>query len=253
LSLSCCRLISAAKLPISRRDREFRGNLGEGLFDGGDDAWIAGRHIWGKTGQNSAIAADEEFFKVPEDAGWGVGGGEILRLQVTRDAVAEAGVVDDGIGCSGGELAVERVNFRPLDGDFGEKREGDGVVGGAELGDFLVGARFLRGEVVGREAEDDEAAVFVLLIELLESGVLRGEAAFGGDVHDEQDFAGIVGKAGGGTGESGQRDVGERGHAISLAILGNRCVPDDEDTQVRVLFYGFPKRLDKNVIATSRS
>jgi len=133
-----------------------------------------------------------------------------LRLQVTSDAIAETFVVDEVVRRGGGEFAIEGMNSGALDGDLGEEREGDGVVGGAELGDLLVGAGFLRGEVVGGEAEDDEAAVFELLIELLEGGVLRGEAAPGGDVHDEEDFAGVVGEGGRRAGEGGQGDIGER-------------------------------------------
>ena len=79
------------------------------------------------------------------------------------------------------------------DGDLGEEREGDGVLGRAELGDLLVGAGLLTGEVIGGEAEDDEATVLVLLVEVFEGGVLRGESALGGDIDEEKDFAGVVG------------------------------------------------------------
>jgi hypothetical protein len=108
------------------------------------------------------------------------------------------------------------VGFGAVDGEFGEEGEGDGVVDGAEGGDFFGGAGFLLGEVVGGEAKDDEAAVFVLLVEGFEGGVLRGEAAFGGYVDDEEDFAGVVGEGGGGAGEGGERDGGESGHGGSL-------------------------------------
>lgn len=52
-------------------------------------------------------------------------------------------------------------------------------------------------ELVAREAEDREAlGVFLLhgLVELLEPFVLRGEAAIGGRVDDEDDFAFVVGE-----------------------------------------------------------
>ena len=213
---------AAPDAPISKREIGASGewrDLGESLFDGCNDTRIAGRHVRGEAGEDSTIAADEEFFEVPKDAGWSIGSGEILRLQVAGDAVAEAGVVDEGVGCGGGEFAIEGVDFGALDGDFGEDWEGDGVVDGAELGDFLVCAGLLSGEVVGGEAEDDEAAVFELLIELLKGGVLRGEAALGGDVHDEEDFAGVVGEGGRRAIEGGQGDTGERGHGISLATF----------------------------------
>ena len=55
--------------------------------------------------------------------------------------------------------------------------------------DLLLTSRLLPAKLVAREAEDDEALVLVLLVELLEAGVLRGEAAFGGGVDDEGHFA----------------------------------------------------------------
>ena len=115
------------------------------------------------------------------------------------------------------EGGVERVLVGAGDGDLGEEGEGDGVVDGAELGDLLVGAGLLAGEVVGGEAEDDEAAIFVVLVEGFEGGVLRGEAALAGDVHDEEEFAGVVGECGGGAGDGGEGDGGEGRHGDSLA------------------------------------
>ena len=43
--------------------------LGEGLLDGGDNAGIARGHVRGEAGEDGAVAANEEFFEVPEDAG----------------------------------------------------------------------------------------------------------------------------------------------------------------------------------------
>lgn len=54
---------------------------------------------------------------------------------------------------------------------------------------LVVGAGLLAAKLVAREAEDDEALVLVLLVELFEAGVLRGEAALGGGVDDQGGFA----------------------------------------------------------------
>ncbi len=103
------------------------------------------------------------------------------------------------------------------DGDLGEERECHRILGGAELRDLFIRSRLLAGEVVGGEAEDGEAAVFELLIERFERGVLRGEAALAGDVDQQQDFAGVVSEGGRGAGDGGQGDVSEVGHEGSLA------------------------------------
>ena len=121
------------------------------------------------------------------------------------------------LGRGGDQGGIEGVLVGAGDGDLGEEGEGDGVVEGAEGGDLLIGAGLLTGEVVGREAEDEEAAIFVLLVESFEGGVLRGEAALGGDVHDEENLAGVVGEGGGSAGDGSERDRGEGGHGDSLA------------------------------------
>ena len=72
-----------------------------------------------------------------------------------------------------------------------EHRERDAEVRLAELGDLLVGARLLAGDVVGGEAEDHEALVAVLAIELLEALELRGEAALAGGVDDQHHLAAV--------------------------------------------------------------
>ncbi len=127
----------------------------------------------------AVVFLDAMFFKVKQDN------------KVTTKVIYNV----MGISGSGGdEGCVERVLGRAGDGDLGEEGEGDGVFGGAEGGDLGVGAGLLAGEVVGREAEDDEAAVLVLLIEGFEGGVLRGEAALGGDVDEQKDAAGVVGE-----------------------------------------------------------
>lgn len=92
------------------------------------------------------------------------------------------------------EKFVERRGAIALDGDFGVHGESDVVFAGAELLNFRIGAGLLATEVVGGEAEDDEALVFVFFVEGLEAGVLRGVAALAGDVDDQQDFAFVGGE-----------------------------------------------------------
>ena len=67
-------------------------------------------------------------------------------------------------GLLAGERLVERVDVLALDRDFREELEVD-VLLGAEGLDLGVGPRFLLAEVVGRESEDFETLVLVLLVE----------------------------------------------------------------------------------------
>jgi hypothetical protein len=58
----------------------------------------------------------------------------------------------------------------------------------------LTETRLLSAEVVGRDADDDEALILVLLVERLQTGVLRSESALAGDVDDQHDLAFEFGK-----------------------------------------------------------
>ena len=63
--------------------------------------------------------------------------------------------------------------------------------------DLIVCCGLLTTELVAGEAEDNKLAWmggFDLLVELLEAGVLGGEAALGGGVDDEEDFPGVGGE-----------------------------------------------------------
>ena len=53
-------------------------------------------------------------------------------------------------------------------------------------------ARLLAAELVARHAEHREALVGVLLVQLLEALVLRGEPALRGHVHDEERLVLVV-------------------------------------------------------------
>jgi hypothetical protein len=131
----------------------------------------------GSTGPSAldlSVTTDEELLKVPLDT---------LEAEKTGLLVLEPG--PEGVG------AVA------IDVGLLHDREAHAVVELAELLDVIVGAGLLAAELVAREAEDDKV-IRVLALEvgpeLLKTGVLRGEAALGGSVDDEDDFALIVGK-----------------------------------------------------------
>src|SRR5690606_38553332 len=53
---------------------------------------------------------------------------------------------------------------------------------------LFVTARFLLAELVARKAEHAQSLGSVVLVQLLQALVLRREAAFRSDVHDEEDL-----------------------------------------------------------------
>lgn len=121
-----------------------------------------------------SVTADEELLKVPLDA---------LEAEKTGLLVLEPG--PEGVGV----VAV----------DLGLLHDGEAhaVVELAELLDVIVGAWLLATELVAGEAEDDKVLGVLALDlgpELLETGVLRSEAALGGCVDDEDDLALVVGE-----------------------------------------------------------
>lgn len=121
-----------------------------------------------------SIASDQELLKVPLDP---------LHTQQTGLFVLEP--------------LKRRVRFVAVDVDLAEHRERDAVVDHAELLDVVVGAWVLSTKLVAGEADDLEVVGvlgFDVLVELLEAGELGREAALGGRVHDEDDFALVVGK-----------------------------------------------------------
>src|SRR5262249_47813701 len=105
------------------------------------------------------------------------------------------------VAAGGQELVDRRLRGAGLHLDLGEHREGHAVVPLAEGPDLLGAARLLAAELVRREAEDDEAAAGILLVEALEAGVLRREAALRRDVHDERHLAAQLGEGQGLSGE----------------------------------------------------
>ena len=201
---------------MGSQDAEKSGLGVESLFDGGGEAWIVRCDVGGESCDDLAVAADEELFEVPEELGWIVWGGKVLALEVAGEVFAQGVVVGIARGSVCDELAIERMFARAGDGDFAEDGEGYRVVGGTELGDVLVAAGLLRGEVVGGETEHGETAILVALVERFETGVLRREAALGGDIHDEKNLATVRGERDGLIRQRGQWDFIKRCHAKSL-------------------------------------
>ena len=143
-------------------------------FDGGDDLGRVGCDGRLEAGDGFAVAIEDEFGEVPLDVA------ADLRI--------------DGLV---GEVLVERGLVGALDGDLGHHGEGYVVFFAAEGLDLGVGAGLLIGEVVGGDADDDEAAVLVLFVDRFEGLVLRGVAATAGYVDQEEDLAVELREAGG--------------------------------------------------------
>ncbi len=114
----------------------------------------------------SAAAAATNLFKIPLDA---------LQPQRPRPLVLE--------------VLVDRRRVVPVHIDLGQHGKGDAVVALAEGLDVVVRARLLAAEAVAWEADNIEAQVVVLLVELLQALVLRGEAALGRNIHDQHHLA----------------------------------------------------------------
>src|SRR5262245_1225673 len=76
-----------------------------------------------------------------------------------------------------GRPFVERMRACALDLGLGGERETDAVLAMRGLDDVGRAARLLSAEVVRRHADDHQPASVVALPQLLQAGILRGEAA----------------------------------------------------------------------------
>lgn len=126
----------------------------------------------GPTGLDGAVPANEELLEVPLDHLDAHDAGLLLLEPLVQVA---------------GSIAV--------DVDLAHDGEGDAVIDLAEALDVVVGAGLLAAELVAGEAQDDEVVGVLLLdvlVQLLQAGVLRGEAALGGGVDDEHHLALVV-------------------------------------------------------------
>ncbi len=173
-----------------------------GLLNGGSDLRRVRRDFGIEAREDFAVRADEKLGEIPTDIAAG--------LRINRFV---------------GEVLIQRSHIAALDGDLGHHRKGDMVFGGAEGLDFLVGAGFLAAEIVGGDADDDEAAVLVFFIKGFQRGVLRREAAAAGDVDEKDDFAFVVGKRRGLAFDGIEREV------IDGFFGGHECRPHESDKQ----------------------
>src|SRR5690242_19081070 len=93
-------------------------------------------------------------------------------------------------------MTIERMLRGPGHRDLAVERKLDVVLRRAELLDLFVASRLLSREVVRRKAEHGEFLVAIRLVKLLQSLVLRGQAALRGDVHDQQHFTTMLTQGG---------------------------------------------------------
>jgi len=135
-------------LSIERRDVKVLAGVplsfGESLLDRAAQLWGFGLDARLESGDDLSIAIDQEFGEIPRD---------------------RPGVF--GVGRLAGQELIKWVNALALDDDLGEQWEADLVVGAAELLDLVIRSRLLGAELVGREGEDLESLILVLLIDLL--------------------------------------------------------------------------------------
>src|ERR1700712_5357095 len=94
-----------------------------------------------------------------------------------------------------------------------EHREIDIVGERAEARDLGLGAGLLPREIVGGEAQHGEALVVIFAVQRLQPLILRGEAAFRGDVDDQQHLAGIIGERRVAAVDRLERNILDRRHA----------------------------------------
>src|SRR5205823_1719619 len=113
-------------------------------------------------------------------------------------------------------VATVAVHF-----DLLGERERHVVVRAAERLDLLGRSGLLLAELVARDADHVETLAAVLLFELLQTLVLRGEPTERGDVHEQRDLALLTGKDVGRAVEAGELRV-VQGHSRLLRALGCR-------------------------------
>ena len=90
------------------------------------------------------------------------------------------------------EFRVQRVGSYAGNARLSEHRKFNAVSQPAEFRDFMVLARLLSAEVIGRKADDDEATVLVFAIERFESFVLMGLTAKARTIDDQHDLAAVL-------------------------------------------------------------
>ncbi|EGE55693.1 hypothetical protein RHECNPAF_8900109 [Rhizobium etli CNPAF512] len=183
--------------PGSRRHSSLR----QFLVHGRNQARIIRRHVRRESGGHLAVAADQEFFEVPENIVLVTGCYAVGFQALAHRAVAGR------LHARFGQLPVKRVLGLALHRNLREDREGDIVSAGAEIEDLGVGAGLLALEVVGGESGDDEAALALFAVKFFKPLILRREPAFRGDVDDQQHPALVFAERGFTTIHSLDRDI----------------------------------------------
>src|SRR5262249_41448925 len=91
-------------------------------------------------------------------------------------------------------------------------READIVIRLAELHDLRFATGLLRAKLVARKPDYGEILLAQLALQLLEPGVLRGQAAAAGHVHGQHDLAAQSAEKIGRAIDASNRDIVEPGH-----------------------------------------
>ena len=138
-----------------------------------------------------AVPVNEELGEVPPDVGF-VAVLFVVRIRELLQTLGFQPLTEPLKGLFGRELGEQRVGRVAVDVDLFELREFGAELQGAELVNLIVGFGRLAGELVAGEVENREALVLVGGVDALEVFVLRGEAAAGGGVDDEDDLALVV-------------------------------------------------------------
>ena len=110
-------------------------------------------HIRIEARNHGAVAADQEFFEIPQY----LGGAIALQAVAGQLGFEGAFVRVDCLRLGSGERFVQRVLARSLDHQFLRQRKRDTEIARAKSGDFFVAARLLRTEFIGRKANHDQA------------------------------------------------------------------------------------------------
>ena len=88
----------------------------------------------------------------------------------------------------GNQLGIQQI-FANRRLELLSDREAHAVVDLAELGNVLIRAFFLIAKIIGGDAHQQQALGFEALMELLQTFVLRREAALAGGVDDQDGFS----------------------------------------------------------------
>ena len=92
------------------------------------------------------------------------------------------------------QIGVQRELVRAVDVGLLHPREGGVEVDGAEFVDLVVRSRSLSAELIAGDVQDFQTFVVVILVKFLDRGILWSEAAPGRRVHDQDDFALVIGE-----------------------------------------------------------